>query len=286
MRIRFGPSGNSPSFYEQGYKRTVDQPAWLHERGLDAFEYSFGRGVRIKQNTAKQIGAQAKQYDVQVSVHAPYYINLASSERFESSLNHFLKTAQAADWMGAKRIIFHPGTQGQQERSEAFAHIFESLPAVLCALDDKGFGHITLCPETMGKIAQIGDLEETLALCTLDERLIPCLDFGHLYARSIGAFASREHYKMALDTMENVIGLDRAKRLHIHFSRIEYTKGGEKRHLDYEDTRFGPPFEPLAQELSERGYTPVIICESKTRMAEDALIFKRIYHETEGKGCA
>ncbi len=287
MHIRFGPSGNSPSFYEQGYKRTKEQPAWLDAQGLDALEYSFGRGVRIKPETAEEIGEQARLYDVQLSVHAPYYINLASPDpqRIQSSLGHFIKTAQAAKWMDAKRIVFHPGSTGKQERRQAFLCIVESLQTVIRKLDEQGFGDIALCPETMGKIVQIGDLDETLALCDLDNRLIPCFDFGHLHARAIGRFGSLDDYRQALDKLENAVGMDRAKRLHIHFSRIEYTKGGEKRHWNYEDTQFGPSFEPLAEELFARRYAPVVICESKTHIAEDALLYKRIYQDIERKQC-
>ncbi len=283
MRIRFGPSGNSESFYDQGHTSTQEEPAWLDALGLDAFEYSFGRGVRITEKTARAIGEQMHRYDIELSVHAPYYINLASTEitNINSTVEHFLKSAQACVWLNGSRIVFHPGAVGKDDRKEANLRIASALRVAIQTLDEHGFGSLTLCPETMGKINQIGDLDETIALCTLDERLIPCCDFGHLYARNLGKFGSKEDYHVALDKLENALGFDRASRMHIHFSRIEYSQGGEKRHLNYEDVTFGPDFEPLAQELYQRRYTPVVICESKTKMAEDSLAYKQIYQRIE-----
>ncbi len=282
MSIRFGPSGNSQSFYDQGYKSTKQAPEWLQKLGLDAFEYSFGRGVRITQQAAEEIGEQMKLHGIALSVHAPYYINLASAEEksIESTLGHFIKSSQAATWMGASRVIFHPGAAGK-DRKESCQRIAASLRDVVKELDRLGFSGLTLCPETMGKINQVGDLDETIALCELDERFIPCIDFGHLYARSLGNFGSREDYGMVLDKLSNALGFERASRLHIHFSRIEYSKGGEKRHLNYEDPGFGPNFEPLAAELCARHYTPVVISESMGKMAEDALTYKQIFEQIQ-----
>ena len=279
MANRFGPAGNSESFYAQGHISTKEQPAWLHEMGLDAFEYSFGRGVRIGEQAAREICEQAQKYDVQLSVHAPYYINLATEdeEKMQNSIRYLAQSAQAAQWMGAKRVVFHPGVQGKGERIDAVRRIEALMKRALGELDAQGFSSMIFCPESMGKIVQIGDLAETIAFCELDERLIPCLDFGHLHARSLGAFGSAEDFQYALDLVENRLGLERARMLHVHFSRIEFTKAGEKRHWTYADRQFGPNFDPLAHELARRSYAATIICESKGTMAEDAATYKQLY---------
>jgi deoxyribonuclease-4 len=148
----------------------------------------------------------------------------------------------------------------------------------MAVCDDLGYGDLTLCPETMGKINQLGDLEEVLELCTLDERLLPCVDFGHLYARSLGALEGAEACEAMLDRMEAVLGQERASRFHSHFSHIEFTpKGGEKRHLRFSDGLFGPDFAPLAAAVARRGWHPTIICESAGSQSEDALEMKRLY---------
>lgn len=282
MAIKFGPSGNSDIFYEQGYKRSHEAPAWLRAMGLDAYEYSFGRGVRIKHDTAAAIRAQAEENGITMSVHAPYYINFASAddEKIEKSIGHLVRSAEAASWLGAKRVVFHPGVAGE-DRLRSCERIRETLPAALEAVY-KTSPDIILCPETMGKTGQIGDLEETLSFCMLDSSMLPCIDFGHLYARSLGEIQGREHYIHVLDSIERELGAVRAGSFHIHFSRIEYTAKGEKRHWTYADTQFGPDFTPLAQLLAERGLGPTVICESKGTMAEDAAVFKKEYQKFAG----
>ena len=279
--IRFGPAGNSDSFYAQGYAATKQQPAWLHQRGLNALEYSFGRGVRMTEKTALEIRTEAEKYDVQLSVHAPYYINMATdeAEKMDNSIRYLVQSGMAARMMGAKRVVFHPGVTAPDGRAASVQRIEGLLRRAIDELDALGLMEdILFCPETMGKISQIGDLEETLGFCQLDKRLIPCLDFGHLHARSLGAFGSvREDYQRALDLLEQALGRARAQKVHIHFSRIEYTKAGEKRHWTYSDTQFGPEFWPLAQELAARHYEPVVICESKGTMAEDAKTYQLLY---------
>ena len=155
----------------------------------------------------------------------------------------------------------------------------ETLKQVLEACDRQGYGNITLCPETMGKINQLGDLDEVLTLCTLDERLIPCIDFGHLYARSLGELEGEQACREMLDKVERVLGEERASRFHSHFSRIEFTpNGGEKRHRTFADHGgFGPDWTPLAREVARRGWSPTFICESAGTQAEDAVEMKRIY---------
>ena len=149
------------------------------------------------------------------------------------------------------------------------------------ACDKAGFEDCILCPETMGKVNQLGTLDEVLALCEVDPRITPCIDFGHLYARSCGVqFAdatAAADYAALLDTLAARLGDDRAVHFHAHFSRIAYTKGGEKCHLTFADTAFGPPHAPLLALLKERHLAPTIICESAGTQAEDAAALAQGY---------
>ncbi|MEG1777368.1 MAG: TIM barrel protein, partial [Angelakisella sp.] len=154
----------------------------------------------------------------------------------------------------------------------------ETLKKAMEALDGEGLGEITVCPETMGKINQLGTLDEVLELCTVDDRLIPCIDFGHLNARTLGGMKTIDDFRLVLDSMGNVLGRDRQKVFHSHFSKIEYTEnGGEKRHLTFEDKVYGPNFDPLAELIVKYDCTPVIICESAGTQSEDAATMKEIY---------
>lgn len=278
--IKFGPAGNSDLFYEQGFKHTYEAPKWVSKLGLNAFEYSFGRGVRMKQDTGEKIAAQAKEFGVSMSVHAPYYINLAN-DAFDKNLNYFIESSLGATYLGATRVVFHPGTRGKVSREAAFDTVKKNLKQIMSELQQSGFGHIIYCPETMGKINQIGDIEEVAELSTIADNLYPAIDFGHLNARTLGGIRTEQDYEAILNTLENVVGLEKTKNMHIHFSHIEYSKMGEVRHLTFEDMQWGPFFEPLAKLLKKRQYTPTIICESKGTQATDAVAMKKMYEEAQ-----
>lgn len=280
MTPKFGPAGNSDSFSAK-HKSSLDAPGWLRELGLDCYEYQCGKGVRVSHETALALGERAKDANISLSLHAPYFINLANPdpESLAKTTGYILAACEAADWMGAERVVIHTGALMKRTRREALDIAKKSLETVLKSCDDAGFAHMTLCPETMGKINQLGDLEEVLELCLLDERLLPCVDFGHLYARSLGADAGPEATERMLARMEEVLGLERASRFHSHFSRIEFTpNGGEKCHRTFADNGgFGPDPAPLMTLLARRGWGPTIICESAGTQAEDALTMKQLY---------
>ncbi|MCI8648748.1 MAG: TIM barrel protein [Anaerotruncus sp.] len=280
MQIRFGPAGNSESFFALGYKKTPQVPEYIERMGLNAYEYQCGRGVRISQEAAQQLGQLAAKRHIQLSIHAPYYISMSSleEEKRQKSVDYVLQTARAAHAMGAKRIVIHTGSCGKISREQALELALDTTRKCICALDEEGLSEIQMCPETMGKLNQLGTLEEVLALCRLDERMLPCIDFGHLNARTYGGVNGRAAFASVLEQMENVLGSERMKGFHAHFSKIAYTNpGGEKMHLTFADTQYGPEFEPLAELLVQKGCTPTIICESAGTQAEDAASMKQMY---------
>ena len=280
MGALFGVAGNSDTYTKTVSKSSVKAPAWLAEIGLDAYEYQCGKGVHVGEGTAREIGANARAAGIRLSLNAPYFINLANPdpEALQKTIGYVVAACRVADWMGAKRVVVHSGALMKRKRREAMEIALPSLGAVQRAVDEDGFGHIHLCPETMGKINQLGDLDEVLELCTLDERLIPCIDFGHLYARSLGALDGVEAMEGMLDRVEQVLGTQRAREFHSHFSHIEFTpNGGEKRHLCFRDSGWGPDFAPLAAAVARRGWSPTFICESAGTQSEDALEMKRTY---------
>ena len=280
MNAKFGVAGNSDTFLNTVSKASADAPAWLGAIGLDAYEYQCGKGVRVKEETALQIGRNAAAAGIVLSLHAPYFINLANPdpESLQKTIGYITGACRVASQMGAERVIIHSGALMKRTRQEALNIAMASLKEVIRACDEQGYGHIHLCPETMGKINQLGDLEEVLTLCTLDERLIPCIDFGHLYARSLGALNGEAACEEMLSRVEEVLGEERASRFHSHFSKIEFTpKGGEYKHLRFCDPGWGPEFEPLAKAVARRGWSPTFICESAGTQSEDALTMKGAY---------
>lgn len=277
----FGPAGNCEAFYAAGYKHTVQMIPWIHQHGLTAYEYQCGRGVRLSESSAAAIRAEAEKYGVAISVHAPYFISLASAEveKRDNSIRYILDSARAVTMLGGDRIVVHPGGLGGRSREEATALATETLLRAQVALDAEGLSHVHICPEVMGKVNQLGTLDEVLTFCKAEERFLPCVDFGHLNSRTFGATNSREAYAAVLDAIGEALGEERQCSFHIHFSKIEYTCGGEKKHLTFEDTAFGPNPQPLMELLAQRGLCPTVICESAGTQTVDAAAMSRLYAE-------
>ena len=282
MRAKFGPAGNSDSF-SKVHKSSLKAPAWIAAQGLDCYEYQCGKGVHIGEEAAVKLGQEAVKAGISLSLHAPYFINLANPdpESLKKTIGYITQACFAAQCMGAGRVVIHSGALMKRTRREAQEIALKSLKEVIAACDDAGYGNIALCPETMGKINQLGDLDEVLELCTLDGRLVPCIDFGHLYARSLGADDGAEAFHKMLDRVEEMLGAERASKFHSHFSHIQFTpNGGEKCHRTFDnDDGYGPDWGPLAAEVARRGWSPTFICESAGTQAEDAAVMKRIYFE-------
>ncbi len=277
MGITFGPGGNSLSWGKRKFPQ--DLPEYLSGMGLNGYEIECGRGVRLSANTVAMMKDLATENSINVTLHAPYFISLSSVEEETrlKSVDYILQSAHAAATVGARKIVVHSGSCSKMSREEATALAFDTLKRAQAALDEAGLSDIVICPETMGKINQLGTLEEVVELCGVDERFLPCVDFGHLNARTLGGIQNREDYARILDYIEHKLGHERLSSMHIHFSRIEFTTGGEKRHVTFADTTWGPDYRPLMEELYARKLAPSIICESDGTQAEDAAEMKRYY---------
>jgi biotin synthase len=170
--------------------------------GLSAYEYSFGRGVQLKEDMADKIAGFAQENDIAVSAHAPYFINLANPDpqKREASFRYITDSARLVTRLGGDRVVVHVGAVMKLDREEAIKNCREGLKEAYLRLDDMGLSAVRLCPETMGRPSQIGDLKETLDFCLMDERLIPCVDFAHLHALGQGALNAPEDFEKALGT--------------------------------------------------------------------------------------
>ena len=283
--IRFGPAGNSPLFYEEGGKESSQVPAWLHRLGLNAYEYQCTHGVRISRPKAEAIGAQATEYGIALSLHAPYYINLATEDtgKKRNTIGYLLQSLEAARWMGAQTVVFHPGSVGKKGRPAAMDRARATFTELLSAAADRGFSDIILAPETCGKQNQLGTLAEVLELCYLSPQVRPTIDFAHLHALSGGAFTTKPVFARILDEIEKALGKTIVQRLHIHFSPINFTAGGEKSHSSLLETEHSPDFSYLAELILERGLEPTIICESSERQVSDVLIYRDLLLELKNK---
>ncbi|HBK02677.1 MAG TPA: endonuclease IV [Clostridiales bacterium] len=277
--IKFGPSGAPERFYDEGHKNTEEMPLWIKENGLDCFEYSFGRGVNLGEAKAKSIAEAFKKENIEISVHAPYFINLATPEetKAENSFNYILSSAVVGKIMGANRVVFHPAAQGKETRETAVNRTIARLIELKSIIEERGLTDIKFCPETMGKIAQIGTIEEVTHFCTLADFYYPTVDFGHVNAREQGSLKTKEDYLVRLNYMINILGYEKVNDMHVHFSKVEYTAKGEKRHLTFEDTVFGPDYKPFIESIVELNLHPYIVSESAGTQADDAKTMKDYY---------
>lgn len=277
--IKFGPSGNSESFYAEGYSSTEQSAVFVKKRGLDCFEYSFGRGVRMSEDKAIAIGDAFRAEGIEISVHAPYFINFANpdDEMAAKSYGYVLDSAKMLTLMGGKRVVFHPAAQGKAAREDAVTLTEERLKRLRDYIYLNDMQNLIFCPETMGKLAQIGTVEEIIRFCKIDPVFTPCIDFGHINAREQGSLKTTADYKSRLQYMLDELGYERMKHFHAHFSKIMYSAKGEIKHLTFEDEIYGPEFSPLADALKELNLEPYVVSESAGTQAEDALTMKKIY---------
>ena len=269
---RFGTAGLSDSYAAKGFD-PQKIAAYTASFGLTAFEYQCGRGVRLAHDKAQALGKAAAAQGITLSVHAPYYISMSGldDEKRLHSVDYLLQSCALVKALGGRRVVFHPGSCGKQSREAALEKALDTMRRAVAACDEAGYGDCILCPETMGKVNQLGTVDEVLALCAVDARITPCIDFGHIYARSGGTeLTDTASYAALLDKLGDALGDDRAVHFHAHFSRIAYTAGGEKCHLTFADTDYGPPHAPLLQMLKQRKLAPTVICESAGTQAEDA----------------
>jgi deoxyribonuclease-4 len=261
---RFGPAGVPPIFRLMGAK-TTDVPKLLHEEGLDAFEYQgsrWGSKPQIKQEDAKKLGEEARKNDVKLSMHGSYFINLSGKrEVVEASKRRLIACATGADWMGAYVVVFHIGFYGKFEKDYAFKTCLNAIKEVSSEMKSRGL-KVKLGPETMGRKFQVGSLDEILTINQEVEGMQLVIDWGHLHAIHLGALKKAEDFRAIAERVEQKLGIEALRSIHSHFSKIEFSSQGEKRHHTLDEERYGPEFRMLAEVIVDFGMHPTIICES------------------------
>jgi len=255
--VRFGPAGR-PINYKG---KTPEVCSYIKEIGLDAFEYQATYGVRISKQSALELGRNGKENDVLISMHAPYYINLSSQKEdvIKKSIMRLVQSARAGEWMNSYRIVFHMGFYTKYSPQEALKKTKESISELLEKMESEGIKNFTFAPETTGKKSQFGSLDEIIEICKTFDNFAPTVDFAHIHARSVGSIKSKEDYEKIFDKLENELGIS---SLHSHFTKIEYTDKGERKHHVLEDENYGPPLAPLLELVSENGFNVTFICET------------------------
>jgi len=267
MTIRFGTSGNPPNFFKSEFgKNRVNAPDWINSIGLNAYERMMTYGARMKEEDAIEMGKRAKKLNIKLSVHAPYYIVPTSDKPkvIKNSINEMLKTIHLSKLMGAKSIVFHPGFGSDVKKAIKFVKEVEK----------KKPEDIKLLPETMGKICQLGSLNDVIEICKNTECL-PCIDFGHLHARSLGKLKGKRQFREVLMKIKKELGNNVLKNLHCHFYPVDFTEKGEKMHRAVTEKNVYPVFEPFAELIKEFKMEPTLISESRDSQDTGALQMKK-----------
>jgi len=251
----------------------------LAELSLFALELGWVQSVRVTEATCQQIQLTAKTSDVRLSVHAPYFINLnAENDEWPKSRKRLMDAAYYGNLAGATDIIFHPGSYFEQPPSVVLKKAIPRLADCVSELRSEN-NLVTLRPETMGKIALLGSLDDCIAMSQEIEGVEPCLDFAHLHARTgNGSLNSYIEWISLLEQYASQLGEKHLKSLHIHLSGIQYSIKGEQKHLPLEESDFD--LSGLFKALKHLNCSGRILCESPM-MEEDALLMMRKWAESD-----
>lgn len=273
-KLRIGTAGIPASTKPRS---TINAVARLAELGLNHMEIEFVRGVRMGEETAEKIRRLAQEHDVSLTVHAPYYVNLNSvePEKIEASKGRIIDAARAGAWAGATSVTFHPAYYHEDDPEDVYLRVKEHMEDMLARLDQEGID-IRLSPETTGGVTQFGTLEELVRLGVDLPGVYPCVDFAHLFARSVGEFNTYEHFASALQLIKDSLGANALREQHIHLSGIAYGERGEKHHLPFAETEL--KYEEVIKALVDFEVAGWLTCESPI-LEEDALILQRLYQE-------
>jgi deoxyribonuclease-4 len=251
------------------------------ELGLYGLELGWVRSVRVSEKTCQKIKTTAQDNDVAISVHAPYFINLnADQDEWPKSRKRLMDAAHYGYLAGATDIVFHPGSYFERPPEEVLPVAIPRLQGCIDELRADG-NPVTLRPETMGKSAMLGSLDDTLKMSQEIEGVAPCIDFAHLHARpGDGSMNTYDEWSRALELYANALGEATLKDLHCHLSGIEYSAKGEREHLPLEESDLD--MQAIFRALNEFNCAGRILIESPV-MEDDAMVAKEAWIKSSGE---
>jgi len=259
--VLFGPAGSPINYKGPAYKA----PKYISREGLDSYEYQSPYGVRIGEKSARTLKEESEKFDVLISMHGPYYINLCAKEesKLEKTIDYLISIARVGEWMGAYRLVFHPGAYMNRKPAKAMEISKNTVKRLFEELEAEGIENFTFAPETTGKRGQQGNVSEVVELCSTFDHFEPTIDFAHVHARGRGFLNTKEDYNCIFSAIEDNLDID---ILHCHFTTIEYGNGGEvKHHTLAESDEYGPNIKDLLENLIDNGWKANIICETPQR---------------------
>ncbi len=264
MKIRLGPAG-VPSVSKE--HSTLSGIKTVKELGLQAMEVEFVRGVKMSSELARQAGQLAKNLGIELSVHAPYYVNLCNPEKLKASQKRIIQSCEKGHHLGATVIVFHPGYYGKLEPAEALRMVTEACAEMADVIKENGW-KVKLGPETTGKVSQFGTVDEILSICKEIKQCVPVLDWAHLYAKYQGKVDFRE-------ILDKVISAG-YRKIHTHFSGIEFTEKGERRHLPLDSK---PDYRDIVKIILKSKLEGITMISESPLLEQDALKVKSMFEK-------
>jgi len=276
LKVYLGTAGIPISSKE---RNTLGGIKHLAKIGLQSMEVQFVRGVGMSDQMAKEVGKLAKELNIKLSVHAPYYINFCSQEKekLEASKKRILDSCERANFMQASPVTFHPGFYGKLTSEQAFQATKKACEDLVDSMQKKGIENVKLGPEIMGKQSAFGTVEETVRICKEVKCCVPVVDWAHINTRTGGGLVTQADYAKIFDKLKPL----KLNHLHMHvtcaeFSQVGEGKGNERYHLPLKAKK--PDFKPLVKEILRRKIDVTIISESPI-LEQDALLLKKMFEK-------
>lgn len=255
-----------------GYPKALDI---IEEMGLDGMEVEFVHGVRMSDETRQFLNKTAKEKNLVLTAHGPFYINLNSreEEKVEASVNRIIDTAATANDFGGYSITYHAAFYMGKDKEVVYEQVHRQTEKIVKILNDNNL-KMWIRPETTGKATQWGDYEEIIRLSKDFEQVLPCIDFSHIHARTGGEYNTYDEFCKILDRIGTELGDFALNNFHAHLAGIEYTSKGERRHLIFEESDMN--YKDLLKALKVFGVKGALVCESPN-IETDAKILKDYY---------
>jgi deoxyribonuclease IV len=272
--ILFGTAGIPNSTKAKHVIAGIEEIAKL---GLDCMEIEFVHGVRMGEEKAIEVGKAREKNGVNLTVHAPYYINLSSLEveKQEASVVRILDSARRCHQFGGRSVTFHPGFYQKQDPEKVFELIAGRMKEIHQKLKDENI-KVNISPELTGKPSQFGSDDDLIRLIKEVPGTKICIDFSHYVARSAGVNNGYDNFIILLKKIQKELGKKALSDLHMHASGIEWTKKGERKHHPLKESEFD--WQGLVKALVDMEVSGILICESPI-MEEDALLLKNEYNK-------
>lgn len=286
MGIIFASYGNSQRFYKEGFKSSLEAPHYLKSIGLNGYEYLCNQGVHISLDGCAELKKNAENNGISLSVRGYDFLCMSDTDEIkrEKNLKIICDTLRTAHLVGAKKIVLPLDNCAIKSRAWVKKSSVEMMNKALMISKSEGIDDVDIGVETMGLIHDYGDFSEVVRLCKENERFVPCINIGNIYARNLGKNITTKEYEDMFDFMKKHLGEYRAKNFHLYFSKVEYTNQGFRENMDFCDKGFeNQSYKNLLDAVVSKNVTPFVVAKSPHNTDTDGLEMKKYYMEKSGK---